>query len=693
MDTLSARESTTGLSATATNGAVSEANERRFYSPERHLEQLRGYGNPGIHRLLEMIRPVAEGTDMLQVLDVFRDHQQEHFFPVLDSEGRPVGLVCERSLKSYVYSRFGLALLSNRSQAKVLEHFMSPCPCVEIDATTDQVLESAHQVAGAEGVLITSKGCYVGFVRASSLVELAHAQQMEIVRQHNVALDQKNREIQAVLQNMRQGICTILPDMTLHSDYSAHLGSILENNELARQSVMQVLFKHADAGPDQLQQIEAALMAVLDQDELMYTCNAHLLPTELNCTFGGRSKVLELHWSPVTDADGQVARLMLVVRDVSQMRQLQQQAAVQQRELQLLGEILSVKERRFSQFMHGSAISLSHSKQILECWRTEEVEDTSDMLAALYRHLHTVKGNARTLGFNAVTDSLHEAEQILQVARESGCVLNGEQMRDALQQIESDFLQYRKLYETRLQGFGDDVNVSKSAHIVDEQWWQTLKQIAENRQDKELISLLARADSSHMGQLMESVIAGVSTLSAELGKQCPDVKLSGNMNNVHVSDENIVRLESVMTHIMRNCLDHGIESAQERTLAGKPEKGTITVDLENTGTGAVLTVTDDGRGLALARLRNKAESLSLLAPEDLASDERVAELIFHSGISTTEKVSMISGRGVGMDAVRSALADVGATINIRWLGSSSANPDYRPFQLYINLPASMLIIN
>src|SRR5690606_18975404 len=110
--------------------------------------------------------------------------------------------------------------------------------------------------------------------RATSLVELAHEQQMEIVRQHNVELDQKSREIQAVLQNMRQGICTILPDLTLHSEHSTHLVNILENNALARQSVMQVLFRHADAGPDQLQQIEAALTAILDQDELMYTCNA-----------------------------------------------------------------------------------------------------------------------------------------------------------------------------------------------------------------------------------------------------------------------------------------------------------------------------------------------------------------------------------------------------------------------------------
>lgn len=201
---------------------------------------------------------------------------------------------------------------------------------------------------------------------------------------------------------------------------------------------------------------------------------------------------------------------------------------------------------------------------------------------------------------------------------------------------------------------------------------------------RDFSALLAQADASHIGRLMDNIIAGVSTLSQELGKPCPDVKISGDMNRLYLSDEHSVRLESVMTHIIRNCLDHGIESAQERTRAGKPEKGAIAVDLATTSTGAILTIADNGRGLALTRLRNKAESLSLLTPEDLASDEHVAELIFHSGLSTTEKVSMISGRGVGMDAVRSALAEVGATIKVQWLDTSLANPDYPGAQLVIS---------
>src|SRR5690606_25882646 len=337
-----------------------------------------------------------------------------HFFPVLDAEGRPIGLICERSLKSYVYSHFGVALLANRNRAKVLEDFVTPCPCVEFDEPTGSVLDAVYKLTGAEGVIVTANGRYVGFMRASKLVELAHEQQIGIVKKHNLELDRKNSEIQAVLKNMRQGFCTILPDLLLHADYSAHLVSILEQEKIAGQSIMAVLFASTDTGADQLQQIEAALAAMLGQDELMYECNAHLLPQELKAELGGKAKILELHWSPMSNSDGVVERVMLVVRDITHMRKLQQQAVAQQRELQVLGEILNAGHQRFSSFMRDSERSLAECWRMLEHCHKNNNQDQRDMVSAMFRQWHTLKGNARTLGLNSVTDNLHEAEQVLQ---------------------------------------------------------------------------------------------------------------------------------------------------------------------------------------------------------------------------------------------------------------------------------------
>ena len=652
--------------------------ERRFYTPEDRLHQLRDYGTASIHRALETIRPVSIESDMLQVLEVFRGHQQEHFFPVLDLAGTPLGLIRERSLKSYVYSRYGMALLSNRGQPRQLDSFLTSCPSAEIDATIEQVLQAAHAVPGTEGVLITAGGRYIGFIRASALVEMAHEQQMEIIRQHNTELDQKNREIQAVLQNMRQGICTILPDLTLHTDFSAHLSSILEQEELAGAALMDTLFKHSELGPDALQQIEAALMAVLEQDAFMFDCNAHLLPTEVTVTLAGQRKILELHWNPMLNEQDEVSRLMLVVRDLSRMRELQQQADQQQHELQILSEILAAGESRFTAFMDASEQQLAVCRQLLDSTQDVIADEAQTIL---YRQLHTIKGNARTLGLMAVTDSLHDAEQVLQASRDSGADVSVSALQQALHQVSHDFSQYHLLYTSRLQGFGRD----RDTQIVSNTLWQQLEQLASQRRDSELLALLQQASGSNLNAMLSALGESLSGIANELDKPASQLIVGPALADCHLSNKQAQRLSDAMVHILRNCLDHGIEPAAERLAMGKPGAGTVHVDGGTDGKYITLRVSDDGRGLALQRLRSKAIGAGLLRDDEVVSDDEIAELMFHSGLSTAGQVSMVSGRGVGMDAVRSGLAEIGGSIDLVWAGAGN-DAGYRPFSLVICLP-------
>lgn len=621
-----------------------------------------------VHSAIEVIRPVAAGTHMLQVLDVFRDHQQEHFFPVLDDNGRPHGLICERSLKGYVYSRFGVALLANPRQSRDLESFLSPCPVADINASIEQVLEVAHRAPNAEGVMITSNGSYVGFVRASALVELAHARQMEIVRQHNAALDLKNREIQAVLQNMRQGICTVLPDLSLHQDFSAHLASILEQPELAGKTLMQTLFAHSTLGVDQLQQVEAALMAILDQDELMYECNAHLLPGELTARFHSEPKQLELHWRPMLDEQGLVSRLMLVVRDVSAMRALQAQAARQQRELQLLGEILLTGETRFTDFMSGSVQQLEACRRSLAALASDAAADVAadttegaeSHLAAAYRAAHTIKGNARTLGLLAVTDSLHHCEQLLQQMRDTASLQSDTGQLSALEAalacVETELAQYQSLYEQRLRGFGQQ----------------------------------RQRGAQSLQALFVNLGHGLPGLAQALNKTEPQLLLDHRLAALQLSEHARQPLNDALTHILRNCMDHGLESAEERLAAGKTASGQIRIETGREQQTQLIWISDDGRGLDMQRLRQRALASSLLSREAAADDEQLKELIFRSGLSTAQQVSMVSGRGVGMDAVRASLAEIGAEIAVEWQAGSLPGSTYRPFRLRVSLPGSVL---
>ena len=121
-----------------------------------------------------------------------------------------------------------------------------------------------------------------------------------------------------------------------------------------------------------------------------------------------------------------------------------------------------------------------------------------------------------------------------------------------------------------------------------------------------------------------------------------------------------------LTHIVRNCADHGIEPAADRAAAGKPSAGTIAVRAVHTGGRVIVTVTDDGGGLAIERIRGKAVAQGLATEAEAAAmtDARIARFILEPGFSTADAITAVSGRGVGMDVVRTNIERIGGSVEI-----------------------------
>jgi two-component system chemotaxis sensor kinase CheA len=121
-------------------------------------------------------------------------------------------------------------------------------------------------------------------------------------------------------------------------------------------------------------------------------------------------------------------------------------------------------------------------------------------------------------------------------------------------------------------------------------------------------------------------------------------------------------LDAPLTHLVRNCADHGIEMPEEREKAGKPARGTITLKASADESWFTLEVSDDGRGLNLEAIRKKGESLGLIKAGESLSEQVLIDLIFASGLSTAQKVTDVSGRGVGMDVVKRQIQEAGGTV-------------------------------
>ncbi len=153
----------------------------------------------------------------------------------------------------------------------------------------------------------------------------------------------------------------------------------------------------------------------------------------------------------------------------------------------------------------------------------------------------------------------------------------------------------------------------------------------------------------------------VRDLSKAMDKKIELVLLG---ENTELDKTVMEKIGDPMVHLIRNSLDHGIESPEDRLAAGKSETGTITLNAFHQGGNIVIQIIDDGKGLDKDRIHQKAIEKGLVTKDEILSDEQIYELIFKAGFSTADVVSDISGRGVGMDVVRRNIQELNGSVEV-----------------------------
>ena len=153
----------------------------------------------------------------------------------------------------------------------------------------------------------------------------------------------------------------------------------------------------------------------------------------------------------------------------------------------------------------------------------------------------------------------------------------------------------------------------------------------------------------------------VRDLSSKMGKKI-ELKMVGE--NTEVDKTVLEKIGDPLVHLVRNSLDHGIETPEIRTAAGKPEIGTLELQAYHEGGDIIIKVIDDGAGLNRERIKQKAIEKGLIVEGEEVPDEKIYNMIFQAGFSTAEQVTDVSGRGVGMDVVRRNIRDLGGNVSI-----------------------------
>ncbi len=185
--------------------------------------------------------------------------------------------------------------------------------------------------------------------------------------------------------------------------------------------------------------------------------------------------------------------------------------------------------------------------------------------------------------------------------------------------------------------------------------------LAQSRMTKELQQELLRTRMVPLGSISERLYRIVRQTSKELGKRAT-LDIIGEQ--VELDRSVLEKITAPFEHLLRNAIDHGLETQAQRLAIGKEETGAIELQARQEGNEILLTLSDDGGGINLESIRNKAISQGLMAADSEATPAQLMELIFSSGFSTAAEVTQVSGRGIGMDVVRNEIASLGGRVEV-----------------------------
>ena len=516
------------------------------------------------------------------------------------------------------------------------------------------------------------------------------------IEENSHLLRQKTADIHSMLQNMPQGILMITADNRIHPEYSAYLESIFETEDVADRSMMDLVFSDTNLGSDTLAQIDATAAACIGEDVINFEFNQHLLVAEIEKKFAnGVKKVLDLSWSPIIDEAGNCGRLMLCVRDVTELRKLAAEAGKQKHELEIIGEILSVKQEKFHEFIASSHKMLEENEALIN----EHAVFSQETISKLFRNLHTIKGNARTYALNHLTNTVHEAEQYYVELRKPDTDIRWDQaiQREILKQVKDEITYYNSINEVSLgrKGPGRRGSVEHYLMVNKEQIEQAIK-LLEKTNTGNLQELLAAHDEVHktlrllgterLIEILEGVFASLPALANELGKVAPIIDICDNGYVIHNQVSGLIK--NVFMHLLRNSMDHGLETTGERARLNKPLAGTISLEMDVLDKMLQIRLSDDGRGLSLSHIRRLATAKNMLAEGEQIDDKKLANLIFQPGFTTAKNVTEVSGRGIGMDAVLNFVKRENGNVELAFTDDHTG-AEYRNFEVIISLPEAV----
>lgn len=487
-------------------------------------------------------------------------------------------------------------------------------------------------------------------------------------------VQEQSQEIQTIMEYIGQGICIFGEDLKLGDTFSqsfSKMFQILEDGDIDR-----ILIQPSDLSSAKKDQMKVALDMSFGSSALNFLVNAHALPEEMVI----EQNVYEVDWVAIENDSDEVDKIMLAIRDVTEIRALQKESDKFQREMKIINQLVNVPPLVFNRFFQKSTKYLKRSKDLLKSY-----EVSTESLGEIKRYLHTLKGDSAMLHLSQLSEAVHDSETaFIAVGSDGGAPISTADLNSIFAEMELVFREYEMMNDNKLNRKFYD-NSTKQRSVVEQiKRTQKLGYVRDIPKDIRetmfgISNSLLKSSFETLQEVLDDYSEAVISLCEELGKPTPiiDIRIDRDLVLDPFCTE---ELKVSLTHMTRNTVDHGFDSS--------PNKGLLKIEVKSDQDFVTILYDDHGRGFDLNTLRKKSEKVGY----SWETIDQLCMIIFLSGLSTKENVTKISGRGVGMDAVKRSIESLGGSIVFEFKEQVHEDLDRISFRWIIKLPSDYISV-
>lgn len=474
-------------------------------------------------------------------------------------------------------------------------------------------------------------------------------------------VDEKMQQVNDILNNIDQGLFTINLDGSVNQEYSARANEILKVKDVAA-SALDELFR---LDPQQEHSFNIWLDLISKKHSKQrwkkLTRLAPIQSLELSNKNNDKD-FIAIEYQKIFDKNGLLAKIMILARDETEKRIKELQMMIERRqhehEVKLILGLVNTPAAELGDFMHDIDERMQRLREILEQFK----ENPADKIKALYRDIHTIKGNSGSYGFETLSVHAHKAEDALENLCNNQQEVNLNKVRNCLEKMNADIAQIHAKIKLI---FGKDEysflripiplveNIAEVCTLIDVRTasipiielvdkcrkltWVPIETIT--RKYQKIVARVARRQNKNI-----EFSAG------------PEIYLPANI---------FADIDDALVHLIQNAATHGIEAPEIRDELDKG-MGRISFDFQQDDQNRTITIKDDGQGIDPEQLVHFCVQKNILtqkAADALNRNEKL-ELIFIPGVSTCVETDILAGRGIGMDVVHEQIKKASGVILI-----------------------------